>query len=69
LLRVPLVDASADSDRSNGGTEIISTSSFWLDWTSPSKSEARRFNGDDDLCGRSAAPPIITRCENKCTGD
>lgn len=70
LFRNDCVVVSTESGGSEGGTEIISTSSFWLECTSDaSKSDARLFNGDEDLCGRSAAPPIIDLCENKRIGD
>ena len=52
---------------------IISTSPCWLNdgltSVSVSKSEALRFSGDDDRCGRSAAPPMIARCANGSRGD
>ena len=52
------------SDGSDRGAEIISTSSFWLEGTSESsRFDARLFSGDEDLCGASAAPPIIALCE------
>lgn len=48
---------------STSGTRTMSTSSFWLDnGPSDSNSEAGRFNGDDDLCGISSAPPMIVLC-------
>lgn len=45
------------------------STSFWLDWASASKSDARLFSGDEDRCGRSAAPPIIALCANGSNGD
>jgi hypothetical protein len=58
------------SGGSDGVTDTMSTSSFWLDATSESsRSEARLFSGDEALCGRSAAPPIIALCENDLRGD
>ncbi len=60
---------SSASSGGVGGTIIISTSSFWLDGASASRSDARLLSGDDDLCGRSAAPPMIALCENERTGE
>ena len=62
------VCASVASGESDSGTAIMSTS-FWLDSTSPSKSDAGLLSGDDDRSGRSAAPPIIVLCENGSNGD
>ena len=67
------VEASMVSRGSGSGTTIISTSSFWLDCASASasasNSSARLFSGDEDRCGRSAAPPIIALCANGSNGD
>jgi hypothetical protein len=46
-------------DESEVETFVISTSCLSAATSAPSKSEALLFNGDDDLCDCSAAPPII----------
>lgn len=46
--RLGCVDESAVSVVSEGGTVIISISSFGLDGASPSKSDARLLSGDED---------------------
>lgn len=62
FVSVGCVIASGDSADSDIGTEIMSTSSCWLEGTSASSSDAGLFSGDEDLCGISSAPPIIDRC-------
>jgi hypothetical protein len=49
---VPLGESKAE-------TEVISTSCLFAGTSDSSRSEALLFNGDDDLCEFSEAPPII----------